>query len=844
MAEFDRPEEAPVVDKTKPGWYMSQAGVGDPSVLTYSPALAMAAQQKADADYLTKYKDTTITAKNGPMAGQEIRPIFTQGAREGGRESDNYSLDPKKISGYGFMPNGEHNYFYDTNGNYLFDDGATTAKFNRGMAIGLGGFLGAGALSAAGGLSGLFGGGASTAGALTPEALASLSSADLAAGPMANTLGLEAASLASADLAAGPMANTLGLETATTASTALTPAQIAASDLSVYEPFTKYGSLGAPTNFSGLTAAEVNALTPAQLSQYMPAGSSISNYIKSRYTDGNGNIKWDQALKDAVIVGGAAAAYNQANNSNNGGLPTGYQGKIPEYKAIRGQLAPVEGRRPGAGGQRYLTDTLYSTDAGLPSAQAAVAAQKAALESQNAALPRGAASPNVTDLNSDRFFGRVPLQAMQSMPARPTNQQGALRAGSSLVPGYKDFGADSLAYEGFPGFFAKGGPTSPQGTYLRGETDGMADQIPATIDGKQPARLAHGEFVVPADVVSHLGNGNSDAGAQQLYKMMDRIRMARTGNKKQGKEIDPNKFAPGGIASYEGGGTIASQVASGVTGTESNLSNWVGPYVTNMLGKGQALSEQPYQAYQGPLTAGPSALQTTGFTNAANLATPTSIGQAANTAGNIAGQTQTSSFLSPGTSQAYMNPYMQNVVDIQKQEAQRQADIASTTRQGQQVQAGAYGGSRAAVMDAEAARNLALQQGQIQATGLQSAYDAAAKQFNTEQTTGLAGINTQLAAAQAQGNLGATQNATGLANLNAQLTAGGTQQAIEQAGLTADQAAFAAERDNPYKMVQYQQSLLQGLPLAAQSYNIVNNPVAAAANTGSALYSMFNTAAK
>jgi hypothetical protein len=576
----------------------------------------------------------------------------------------------------------------------------------------------------------------------------------------------------------------------------------------------------------------------------MPAGSSISNYIKSRYTDGNGNIKWDQALKDAVIVGGAAAAYNQANNSNNGGLPTGYQGKIPEYKAIRGQLAPVEGRRPGAGGQRYLTDTLYSTDAGLPSAQAAVAAQKAALESQNAALPRGAASPNVTDLNSDRFFGRVPLQAMQSMPARPTNQQGALRAGSSLVPGYKDFGADSLAYEGFPGFFAKGGPTSPQGTYLRGETDGMADQIPATIDGKQPARLAHGEFVVPADVVSHLGNGNSDAGAQQLYKMMDRIRMARTGNKKQGKEIDPNKFAPGGIASYEGGGTIASQVASGVTGTESNLSNWVGPYVTNMLGKGQALSEQPYQAYQGPLTAGPSALQTTGFTNAANLATPTSIGQAANTAGNIAGQTQTSSFLSPGTSQAYMNPYMQNVVDIQKQEAQRQADIASTTRQGQQVQAGAYGGSRAAVMDAEAARNLALQQGQIQATGLQSAYDAAAKQFNTEQTTGLAGINTQLAAAQAQGNLGATQNATGLANLNAQLTAGGTQQAIEQAGLTADQAAFAAERDNPYKMVQYQQSLLQGLPLAAQSYNIVNNPVAAAANTGSALYSMFNTAAK
>ena len=146
MAEFDRPEAAPIVDKTGPGWYMSQAGVGDPSVLTYSPSMAMAAQQKADADYFAKYRDTTITAKNGPMAGQQIRPIFTDGARYGGRESGDDSLAAKKISGYGFMPDGEHNYFYDTQGNFKFDDGATTAKFNRSMAIGLGGFLGAGAL--------------------------------------------------------------------------------------------------------------------------------------------------------------------------------------------------------------------------------------------------------------------------------------------------------------------------------------------------------------------------------------------------------------------------------------------------------------------------------------------------------------------------------------------------------------------------------------------------------------------------------------------------------------------------------------------------------------------------
>ena len=81
-----------------------------------------------------------------------------------------------------------------------------------------------------------------------------------------------------------------------------------------------------------------------------------------------------------------------------------------------------------------------------------------------------------------------------------------------------------------------------QGYYLGGPTDGMADQIPATIDNRQPAALSDGEFVIPADVVSHLGNGNSDAGAQQLYGMMDKIRKARTGSTEQGKQINPQKF--------------------------------------------------------------------------------------------------------------------------------------------------------------------------------------------------------------------------------------------------------------------------------------------------------------
>jgi len=91
------------------------------------------------------------------------------------------------------------------------------------------------------------------------------------------------------------------------------------------------------------------------------------------------------------------------------------------------------------------------------------------------------------------------------------------------------------------------GKQEPQyagGGYLNGGGDGMSDSIPATIEGKQPARLADGEFVVPADVVSHLGNGSSKAGSKRLYAMLDKVRQARTGNKKQGKQINPNKYIP------------------------------------------------------------------------------------------------------------------------------------------------------------------------------------------------------------------------------------------------------------------------------------------------------------
>jgi hypothetical protein len=99
-------------------------------------------------------------------------------------------------------------------------------------------------------------------------------------------------------------------------------------------------------------------------------------------------------------------------------------------------------------------------------------------------------------------------------------------------------GLMSLAGGGMLGSYSDGG------RLLRGPGDGMSDNIPASIANKQPARLADGEFVIPADVVSHLGNGSTEAGSRVLYEMMNRVRKARTGNPKQGKQINPTKFMP------------------------------------------------------------------------------------------------------------------------------------------------------------------------------------------------------------------------------------------------------------------------------------------------------------
>jgi hypothetical protein len=375
---------------------------------------------------------------------------------------------------------------------------------------------------------------------------------------------------------------------------------------------------------------------------------------------------------------------------------------------------------------------------------------------------------------------------------------------------------------------------------IKGEGDGMSDSIPTTIGGKQEARVANDEAFISPEMVKKIGGGDAEKGAKKLYAMMDRVREERTGTTEQGKQIDPNKFMPGGsVQKYQTGGTtVPKTTPAGATGYESSLSNWAGDYVTGMLGQGQALANKPYEAYTGPLTAGASGLQNQAFTQAAGLQTPAAIGQAATTAGGIASLAPGAGKYTPvgidfGADQAqqYMNPYLQSALNPAMDEARRQADISRMADAGRLTQAGAFGGSRQAIMESEGRRNLMDKQNQMLTSGYSTAFDKAQQQFNADQarkiqeqqfgtTSGLQGLQTGLQGAQTQGQLGNLQSQADLAGLSAMSGLGGVQRGIESEGIAADKAQFEEARLNPYKMVQFQQSLLSGLPLAAQSYNI------------------------
>jgi hypothetical protein len=212
-----------------------------------------------------------------------------------------------------------------------------------------------------------------------------------------------------------------------------------------------------------------------------------------------------------------------------------------------------------------------------------------------------------------------------------------------------------------------------------------------------------------------------------------------------------------------------------------------------MIGRGEALSQTPYEAYTGPLTAGPSALQTQAFQGLSSLTLPT--GE----------QTSyTPQMFSAEAAQGYMNPFLMAALQPQIDEARRQAEISRVNQAGRLSRAGAFGGGRQAIMESELERGLGSRLADITGRGYQTAFEQAQQQFNTEQDRAMR------AARQAQ--------QYGLEGLAAQMGGGATQRDIEQQGVTADIKQFEEERDYPYKQVQFLQSLFQGMPLATTTY--------------------------
>lgn len=258
--------------------------------------------------------------------------------------------------------------------------------------------------------------------------------------------------------------------------------------------------------------------------------------------------------------------------------------------------------------------------------------------------------------------------------------------------------------------------------------------------------------------------------------------------------------------------------SSGGSSSSTSIPGYARPYVENMLGKAQALSERDYQTYDYDRIAGFSPLQQQVQQQAASYQLPGQTGQATGIASDVASRAQqvgqyqageygnqfqapqaytpgqfqafqaagpervsSDDFTKAGTAEAYMSPYMQNVVDIQKREAARQSAMMQQQQQAQMAQAGAYGGTRQAFVEAERERNLGTQMGDIQAQGSNAAWQQAQAQFNADQARRLqAGMANQGAGLQ-----------TNLANLQSQMTA--QQQAEQSRQFGAQQGMTSAQ---------------------------------------------------
>jgi hypothetical protein len=605
--------------------------------------------------------------------------------------------------------------------------------------------------------------------------------------------------------------------------------------------------------------AEIDALIEAgngmtggtQLDFLKKLPKGLWDAVKGAFQDKNG--KYDFAKLGAA--GGALMSLTGLGKAK----PGGYQGKVPELTATRQQIKYDDpNRRAGAGGRDYFTDTTYTPSAdtaGIAAAREAAKGQaegilagykkadapaeattKFARPYEKAAATTGAATTGAattgaattgatTGAATTGIAAALPVIpnaldiAKQTYPEKFVDDEsradfvGPRSTPPAVSDGPPELNADigQFAQQRTLGF-AQGGQAMKEPRYLRGITDGMEDKINTSIDGQQPAKLSHGEFVIPADVVSHLGNGNSDAGAKKLYQMMDRLRQARTGTKKQGKQINPDKFMPGGSVGYQSGGIVAFN-AGGTTSTaidtttSSGLAPYAGDYITKTLGEAQAAAAQPYQAYGGPLTAGASDLQTSAFQGVKDMAST-----------GYSPTTFTSGTFDTAAANKYMNPYLEASLNPQMKELRRQAQINNMGSLAKAGRAGAMSGDSRNLMESEGIRNLLSKQSDVLGQGYATAYDKAMGQFNTEQ-----GRNMDAQKASEASRVYSADYSKGLLGDMAAL--GKTQRDIEAEGIAADKTEFEKQRDYDKEMAQYKIGMLQKLPVGSTTTEANTNPV-------------------
>jgi hypothetical protein len=302
---------------------------------------------------------------------------------------------------------------------------------------------------------------------------------------------------------------------------------------------------------------------------------------------------------------------------------------------------------------------------------------------------------------------------------------------------------------------------------------------------------------------------------------------------------------------------MADPQISQITQTQTSIPDYAKPFVENLLGQAQSYTDpyqNPYMQYMGQRQAQFAPLQQFSYDNAALMKTAPQLGDATALAGTAGlGALNTSFTYNPAdfnkafsgatirdaqgnvTGNTMLNPYMDNIVARQQADAERQANIARQTQNAQAARSGAFGGSGNMLANSQLNAQLARQKGDIQAQGLNAAYNQAMGQYNTQNQLnaqqgqfgaglGLQGLQTANTAAQNLANIGQTQYGQNMGINQMQNQYGLQQQQQEQNILNNQYQDFLNNQNNPYKQMGFMSDILRGLPLTQQSAAMYQTP--------------------